>query len=211
MRASILMVMRTNKLEAGSLAISNDSGLGSKGITNGLLTAAIQHHSPNANQRPQGHAISLLVIHNISLPPGKFGTRCVQAFFTNQLDSTQDPYFETIAGLKVSAHLFIERDGAITQFVPFGDRAWHAGVSSFHGVENCNDYSIGIELEGCDDIAYTDAQYEALAQVTRQIQMAYPLITPERIVGHNQIAPERKTDPGEAFDWLRFHALLGNN
>ena len=193
------------------MAISNDSGFGSSDIAHGLLTAAIQCPSPNTNPRPQGHTVSLLVIHNISLPPGKFGTGCVQAFFTNQLDSAQDPYFQTIAQLKVSAHLFIERNGAITQFVPFDDRAWHAGVSSFHGVENCNDYSIGIELEGCDDIAYTDAQYEALVKVTRQIQIAYPLITPERIVGHNQIAPERKTDPGEAFDWLRFHALLGGN
>ncbi len=193
------------------MAISNDSGLGLEGIADGILTAAAQLPSPNANHRPQGHAISLLVIHNISLPPGEFGTGRVQAFFTNQLDSAQHPYFETIAQLNVSAHLFIERTGLITQFVSFDDRAWHAGVSSFHGVENCNDYSIGIELEGCDDIAYTDAQYEALAQVTRQIQIAYPLITPERIVGHNQIAPERKTDPGEAFDWARFHALLCSN
>jgi AmpD protein len=193
------------------LVISNESDLKYGDIQHGYLSAAIQCPSPNANLRPQGQSVSLLVIHNISLPPGQFGTGCVQAFFTNQLDTSLDPYFHTIAELQVSAHLFIERDGAITQFVPFGARAWHAGASSFEGVANCNDYSIGIELEGCDDIAYTDAQYDALAKVTRQILTAYPLITPERIVGHNHIAPERKTDPGEAFDWGRFYKLLGDS
>ena len=163
--------------------------------------------SPNFNARP-ANEVSLLVIHNISLPPGEFGTGCVQAFFTNQLNPSLHPYFLTIAELKVSAHIFIERTGNITQFVPFSTRAWHAGVSSFSGVANCNDYSIGIELEGCDDIAYTDAQYSALAGVARQILAVYPDITPQRIVGHNQIAPERKTDPGEAFDWARFHQML---
>lgn len=191
--------------------ISNETDLKYSGIKDGYLAAAVQCPSPNANQRPQGQSVSLLVIHNISLPPGQFGTGCVQSFFTNQLDTSLDPYFQTIAGLQVSAHLFIERDGAITQFVPFDTRAWHAGVSSFQGVANCNDYSIGIELEGCDDIAYTDAQYAALAKTARQILAAYPLITPERIVGHNQIAPERKTDPGEAFDWNRFYKLLDDN
>ena len=191
--------------------ISNETDLKHSGIKDGYLTAAVQCPSPNANQRPQAQSVSLLVIHNISLPPGQFGTGCVQSFFTNQLDTSLDPYFQTIAELQVSAHLFIERDGAITQFVPFDARAWHAGVSSFQGVENCNDYSIGIELEGCDDIAYTDAQYSALAETARQILAAYPLITPERMVGHNQIAPERKTDPGEAFDWDRFYKLLDAN
>jgi AmpD protein len=177
-------------------------------IQDGYLASALRFPSPNVNQRPSGESISLLVIHNISLPPGKFGTGCVQKFFTNQLDPSQDPYFQTIADLKVSAHLFIERDGTITQFAPLDARAWHAGVSSFNGVANCNDYSIGIELEGCDNIAYTDAQYEALATVSNQIMRAYPHITPERIVGHNHIAPDRKTDPGEAFDWLRYRASL---
>ncbi|MET0356762.1 MAG: 1,6-anhydro-N-acetylmuramyl-L-alanine amidase AmpD [Cellvibrio sp.] len=181
------------------------------GIKDGYLTSAIQCPSPNANQRPQGQSINLLVIHNISLPPGEFGTGCVQAFFTNQLDSVQHPYFLTIADLKVSAHLFIDRTGKVTQFVPFEARAWHAGASSFEGIANCNDYSIGIELEGCDNIAYTDAQYAALSEVARQILEAYPDITPERIVGHNQIAPERKTDPGEAFDWVRLHQLLASD
>ena len=191
--------------------ISNETDLKYSGIKDGYLTAAVQCPSPNANLRPQGQSVSLLVIHNISLPPGQFGTGCVQSFFTNQLDTSLDPYFQTIAELQVSAHVFIERDGAITQFVPFEARAWHAGASSFEGIANCNDYSIGIELEGCDNIAYTDAQYNALAKVTRQILVAYPLITAERIVGHNQIAPERKTDPGEAFDWDRFYKLLGDN
>ncbi len=191
--------------------ISNETDLKYSGIKDGYLTAAVQCPSPNANQRPQEQSVSLLVIHNISLPPGQFGTGCVQSFFTNQLDNSLDPYFHTIAELQVSAHLFIERDGAITQFVPFEARAWHAGASSFEGIPNCNDYSIGIELEGCDDIAYTDAQYNVLAKVTQQILVAYPLITPERIVGHNQIAPERKTDPGEAFDWGRFYNLLSDN
>jgi AmpD protein len=192
--------------------ISNEhKNLTDEGIKDGHLTAAIQCPSPNVNQRPSGQSVSLLVIHNISLPPGEFGTGCVQALFTNTLDPSQHPYFQTIAELKVSAHVFIDRTGEVTQFVAFGERAWHAGVSSFHGLANCNDYSIGIELEGCDDIAYTDAQYDALAKVTRQILAAYPAITPERIVGHNQIAPERKTDPGEAFDWNRFRTLLGDN
>jgi N-acetyl-anhydromuramoyl-L-alanine amidase len=166
---------------------------------------------PQCQSAPSGTSTSLLVIHNISLPPGEFGTGCVQKFFTNQLDSSLHPYFDTIAELQVSAHIFIERTGNIIQFVPFDARAWHAGASSFRGVANCNDYSIGIELEGCDDIAYTDAQYEALAGLAREILVAYPDITPDRIVGHNQIAPERKTDPGEAFDWARFHQLLESN
>jgi N-acetyl-anhydromuramoyl-L-alanine amidase len=191
--------------------IINKHELSDAGIKDGYLTAATQCPSPNFNQRPQGQPLNLLVIHNISLPPGCFGTGCVQSFFTNQLDTALDPYFQIIAELKVSAHLFIERTGKMTQFVAFGERAWHAGVSSFNGVENCNDYSIGIELEGCDNIAYTDAQYDALGKVTRQILSAYPAITLERIVGHSQIAPERKTDPGEAFDWDRFHKLLSDN
>ena len=191
--------------------ISNETGLEYGGIKDGYLIAATQCPSPNANQRPQGQPVNLLVIHNISLPPGQFGTGCVQAFFTNQLNISQDSYFQTIAELQVSAHFFIERDGCITQFVSLGARAWHAGASSFHGVANCNDYSVGIELEGCDDIAYTDDQYNALLKVTQQVRAVYPQITAERIVGHNQIAPGRKTDPGEAFDWVRFRQLLSGS
>ena len=177
-------------------------------ILNGWLQGVRHCPSPNFNQRPANVAISLLVIHNISLPPGQFGTGCVEAFFVNQLDPTQHPYFATIADLKVSAHLFIARTGSITQFVAFDQRAWHAGASSFAGVADCNDYSIGIELEGTDDIAYTDAQYLALAEVTRCLLNAYPAITRERITGHAHIAPGRKTDPGAAFDWAHYHQLL---
>lgn len=177
-------------------------------VNEGWLDTAEQCPSPNFNQRPAGLEISLLVIHNISLPPGEFATGCVKDFFCNTLDSSLHPYFAGIAGLQVSAHLFIERSGNIIQFVPFSARAWHAGASAFHGVANCNDYSIGIELEGCDDIAYTDAQYLALVRVSRQLLQAYPGITPERIVGHCDIAPGRKTDPGAAFDWSRYHSLL---
>src|SRR5690606_29613819 len=134
--------------------------------------------------------------------------RFVQDFFKNQLDENAHPYFKTIAGMQVSAHLFIEREGEITQFVSFDDRAWHAGASSFEGVPNCNDYAIGIELEGTDDQAYTDAQYTVLAKVTRQLLRTYPTLTPERIAGHEDIAPGRKTDPGPNFDWPRYFSLL---
>ena len=175
------------------------------------VLGALQCPSPNFNLRPDGLPLSLLVIHNISLPPGQFGTGCVQALFTNSLDFAQHPYFESLIGLKVSAHVFIERTGKVTQFVPLHLRAWHAGVSCFQGVENCNDYSIGIELEGCDTIAYTDAQYDALTRICLEIMAAFPNITPERIVGHNQIAPGRKTDPGEAFDWARLQQALSSH
>lgn len=177
-------------------------------IRDGWLSEAHICPSPNINERPETADISLLVIHNISLPPGEFGGGYVQAFFQNKLDANAHPYFATIAGLQVSAHLFIERDGAITQFAPFTARAWHAGASSFDGVPNCNDYSIGIELEGTDELPYSDAQYRALEKVTRQLMLTYPKLTPERIAGHEQIAPGRKTDPGPAFDWQRFRRAL---
>jgi len=158
--------------------------------------------SPNFNQRPAGE-ISLLVIHNISLPPGQFGTGKVQQFFQNCLQCSEHPFFEEIAELRVSAHFLIERDGAITQFVSCLDRAWHAGVSCFDGRESCNDFSIGIELEGTDNEPFSEAQYQALIDLCRILQRAYPAITPERVCGHSDIAPERKTDPGPAFDWQR--------
>jgi AmpD protein len=164
--------------------------------------------SPNFNKRPQGTAIDLLVIHNISLPPGEFGTGCVPAFFCNQIEISQLPYFATIAGLQVSAHFFIDRKGDVIQFVSVDERAWHAGASSFCGVENCNDFSVGIELEGCDDIPYTDLQYDALIELTRRLQLYFPAITQQRIVGHDQIAPGRKTDPGSVFDWQRYLMAL---
>lgn len=163
--------------------------------------------SPNFNERPDGE-ISLLVIHNISLPPGQFATGKVQAFFQNRLDVTEHPYFEGIKALRVSAHFLIERDGQITQFVSCLDRAWHAGISSFEGREACNDFSLGIELEGTDDQPFSDAQYQALIALTRQLQQHYPQITPQRICGHSDVAPGRKTDPGPCFDWARFRREL---
>ena len=175
-------------------------------LEDGWLPAASRCPSPNFNERPE--AVDLLVIHNISLPPGEYGTGCVQQFFCNALDCDAHPYFDEIRGMEVSSHLLIERDGTLTQFVSLADRAWHAGVSSFCGRENCNDFSIGIELEGSDTEAYTDAQYERLAAVTGDIMNAYPAITRDRITGHSDIAPGRKTDPGPAFDWDRYHRLL---
>ncbi|MDG9922164.1 MULTISPECIES: 1,6-anhydro-N-acetylmuramyl-L-alanine amidase AmpD [unclassified Pseudomonas] len=163
--------------------------------------------SPNFNERPQGE-VSLLVIHNISLPPGQFGTGKVQQFFQNQLPVDEHPYFAGIAHLTVSAHFLIERDGAVTQFVSCGQRAWHAGVSRFEERENCNDFSIGIELEGTDELPFSDTQYQALVALTRELLRAYPELNVERIRGHSDIAPGRKTDPGPYFDWARLRAAL---
>jgi len=153
-------------------------------------------------------AVDLVVVHNISLPPGEFGGPWVENLFLNRLDPTAHRFFREIAGLRVSAHLLIRRDGEITQFVPFLMRAWHAGVSRFQGRERCNDFSIGIELEGTDLEAYTPVQYEALGQSVALLMELYPKITAERIVGHSDIAPGRKTDPGPAFDWHRFRDRL---
>lgn len=164
--------------------------------------------SPNYNQRPREVEVDLLVIHNISLPPGEFGGGYVADFFRNQLDISLHPYFETIAHLQVSAHFFIARSGKVSQFVSTLERAWHAGASSFDGVDNCNDYSIGVELEGSDEIPYTDAQYAALIKLTRTLQESFPHLTRQRIVGHDQIAPGRKTDPGSAFNWTRYLTAL---
>ncbi|MCQ4317129.1 1,6-anhydro-N-acetylmuramyl-L-alanine amidase AmpD [Stutzerimonas zhaodongensis] len=158
--------------------------------------------SPNFNQRPDGE-ISLLVIHNISLPPGCFGTGKVQEFFQNCLPVDEHPFFQEIAALQVSAHFLIERDGAITQFVSCLDRAWHAGVSCFDRRVNCNDFSLGIELEGADETPYSDEQYDSLISLSKLLQQAYPAITAERVCGHSDIAPGRKTDPGPSFDWQR--------
>ena len=163
--------------------------------------------SPNFNLRPCDE-ISLLVIHNISLPPGQFATGKVQEFFQNRLDVTEHPYFSGIAELRVSAHFLIERDGSVTQFVSCLDRAWHAGVSCFEGRETCNDFSLGIELEGTDELPFTDAQYHSLIALTRQLQAVYSAITVQRICGHSDIAPGRKTDPGPGFDWARYRAAL---
>jgi AmpD protein len=166
--------------------------------------------SPNRNERPEGPqgVISLLVIHNISLPPGEFGGKAIQDFFLNQLDINAHPYYQEIELLKVSAHLFIDRQGQVTQFVPFNERAWHAGISSFGERENCNDFSIGIELEGTDEAPYTPEQYHSLNLCTKAIMITYPGITLENIVGHSDIAPERKTDPGPYFDWTAYKMAL---
>lgn len=163
--------------------------------------------SSNYNQRPSA-AVDLLVIHNISLPPGQYGGGHIEALFCNRLDCDADPAFNELRELEVSAHLLIDRAGAITQFVSFNDRAWHAGKSCFEGRSNCNDFSIGIELEGTDTSPYTDAQYLQLARVTQLLRDHFPALTEERIVGHSDIAPERKTDPGPAFDWPRYKELL---
>lgn len=164
--------------------------------------------SPNCNERPDAQDISLLVIHNISLPPGQFGSGCIREFFCNRLDYSSHSYFAQLVDLQVSAHLLIERDGQLLQFVPFCNRAWHAGESLFEGRSNCNDFSIGIELEGTDDDPYTDSQYESLVAVTCLLMEAYPAITTQRIVGHSDIAPGRKTDPGPAFDWARYRGRI---
>lgn len=174
----------------------------------GTLRGVRQVPSPNCNQRPAGMPIDLLVIHGISLPPGKFGGGAIEALFTNTLDAASHPGFAGLDGLRVSAHLLIRRDGELVQFVPFPLRAWHAGVSHFEGRDGCNDFSIGIELEGTDDSPYTDAQYRSLSDVAQALMVAYPGITPARIVGHEHIAPGRKTDPGPAFDWARFKGGL---
>ena len=173
-----------------------------------LLPGARQLCSPNYDDRPDNRDISLLVIHNISLPPGEFGGPWIDLFFTNNLPSDAHPYFEQIASIKVSSHLLIRRDGELVQYVPLDKRAWHAGLSSHDGRDRCNDFSIGIELEGTDESAYTDEQYQQLAKVTKTILVHYPKITHERIVGHNDIAPGRKTDPGLSFDWTRYRALI---
>ncbi|WP_439257213.1 1,6-anhydro-N-acetylmuramyl-L-alanine amidase AmpD [Lonepinella sp. BR2271] len=160
--------------------------------------------SPHFDQRPDPEDISLLVVHYISLPPEQFGGGFVDDFFLGKLDPTVHPYFETIYQVRVSAHFFIERNGQITQYVSLQDRAWHAGLSSFQGRDKCNDYAIGIELEGSNEQPFTEAQYKKLAEITRQIMAIYPKITADRIVGHCDISPERKIDPGQYFDWDKY-------
>ena len=163
--------------------------------------------SPNYSKR-ESNDVSLLVLHNISLPPGEFGNENVEKLFTNQLDPEEHPYFKEIYELKVSSHLFIDREGLIVQFVPFDLAAWHAGVSNFKGRDNCNQFSIGIELEGTDNAKYTKEQYDSLVRVTKILMSKFPEIKKENIVGHSDIAPERKTDPGESFDWNFFLSAL---
>ena len=177
-------------------------------VSRGLLLGARQVASPNRDARPPGVAIDLLVVHGISLPAGHFRGRAVEALFCNRLDPRAHPDFAPVAALRVSAHLFVRRGGTVIQFVPLTERAWHAGVSCWQGRERCNDFSIGIELEGTDRHPYTHAQYHRLAQLCRLLMTGWPALRPERIVGHSDIAPGRKTDPGPLFDWAHFRALL---
>ena len=177
-------------------------------ITNGWLAQAKKVPSPNFNNRPQNACVNLLVIHNISLPPEEFDTPYIELFFQNRLPYDAHPYFDHLKGVEVSSHFLIKRNGQIIQFVSCDDRAWHAGESEFCGEQNCNDFSIGIELEGTDTTPYTSEQYLALDDITLSIQVAYPAILKDRIIGHQHIAPERKTDPGESFDWQRYKGNL---
>lgn len=174
----------------------------------GWLATARRCVSPNCDRRPEGTAISLAVIHGISLPPGRFGGPWIDALFTNRLNPEADPYFAEISALRVSSHLLLRRDGEMVQYVPFGQRAWHAGVSSYREREACNDFAVGIEVEGCDRRRYAAIQYRRLAAVLAALGRRYPALTPDRIVGHSDIAPGRKSDPGPAFDWRRLFAML---
>jgi len=173
-----------------------------------ILPKAAFFQSPHFNERPLGAEVELLVIHNISLPPAEFENDYIRDFFLGQLDATVHPYFETIKTLKVSSHFLIKRDGHVLQFVDCDKRAWHAGVSCWQGRENCNDFSIGIELEGTDELPYTDEQYDSLVSLTHELIRYYPKLTEQNIVGHSDIAPGRKTDPGPSFDWSRYKTLL---
>jgi AmpD protein len=178
-----------------------------KGVVTGRIagSAAPVHFvaSPNFDERPEGAAVELLVVHAISLPPGEFGGPGIEALFLNRLDPAAHPYYAAIAHLRVSAHFLIRRDGALVQFVPCTQRAWHAGESSWRGRSRCNDFSIGVELEGSDEIPFEDAQYGTLEALTTSLAAVYPLVG---VAGHSDIAPGRKTDPGPFFDWPRFHA-----
>jgi len=171
----------------------------------GVLAGAVQVPSPNCDERPADAAVSLLVVHNISLPPGQFGGETIVQLFTNTLDFAAHPYYETLRDLKVSAHFLIRRESELIQLVPCAKRAWHAGSSSWRGRERCNDFSVGVELEGADDQAYSDSQYSRLAELLVALRRRYPIVD---VVGHIDIAPGRKTDPGPAFDWGHFRESL---
>ena len=174
----------------------------------GKVREARQVASPNCDERPSGCGPELMVIHGISLPPGEFGGPWVDQLFTNQLDPDAHPYFRDHADSKVSAHLLIRRDGELIQYMPLSKRAWHCGESCYQGRDQCNDFSVGIELEGTDELAYTDGQYDVLAQVINALGCAFPSLNDAPVVGHCDIAPGRKTDPGPAFDWSRLKELL---
>ena len=174
----------------------------------GLILAVKYHPSPNQDQRPNSDDITGIVIHNISLPPGDFGGGWIDDLFLNKLDPKAHPYFEQIADMKVSAHMLIRRDGDLIQYVPFQQRAWHAGLSSWDGRERCNDFTIGIELEGCDDKNFEQVQYQQLASIISELCDTYPKLNHQQIKGHQDIAPTRKTDPGACFDWELLNSLL---
>ena len=174
----------------------------------GLLTGARQVLSPHCDARPAGMAPELLVVHGISLPPGEFGGPWIDRLFTGTLAPDAHPFFRDLAGARLSAHALIRRDGQIVQYVPFGARAWHAGKSEYQGRSACNDFSVGIELEGADDTPYTEAQYHGLAALAAALLASYPSLSAEHIAGHSDIAPGRKEDPWPTFDWPRFRALL---
>ncbi len=177
----------------------------------GLLDVARQCPSPNYDDRPEGVPLDVIVIHGISLPPGEYGGPWVDALFCNQLDPGAHPYFRDIHTARVSSHLLIRRSGEIVQYVPFHKRAWHAGVSCYEEREGCNDFSLGIELEGCDDDPYETVQYDVLAKVLKILITSYPDLSQKRIVGHSDIAPGRKTDPGASFNWDELRSLMSNN
>ena len=177
----------------------------------GVLTPARQCPSRNQDDRPAESGPELLIVHSISLPPGEFGGPYIEQLFDNRLDWSAHPYFESIRGLEVSAHALIRRDGSVLQFVPFTRRAWHAGESVFRGQQRCNDFAIGIELEGEDSLPYTDVQYDILAAVTNALFTAYPRLDTRHIAGHCDVSPGRKSDPGPAFDWLRLYDALCEN
>lgn len=177
-------------------------------VGTGLLGGARQVPSPNCDDRPAGNIPELIVVHGISLPPGEYGGPWIDRLFTNALPREMHPYFEQVDGLRVSSHLLVRRDGEVVQYVPCHRRAWHAGVSSWQGRSRCNDYSIGIELEGADHEPYDSTQYAMLARVITVLCRAYPGLSLDRIVGHSDVAPGRKSDPGPAFDWPRLHALV---
>ncbi len=192
---------RQRPANASAVNFSLDTG-------RGLLDWARQVTSPNCDDRPPGVEADLIVVHGISLPPGEFDGPWIDLLFTNALPRDDHPYFATVADLRVSAHLLVRRTGEVVQYVPFHRRAWHAGTSSWQGRERCNDYSIGIELEGTDHTPYESTQYAMLARVIAVLCRSYPGLTPGRVVGHSDVAPGRKSDPGPAFDWPRLRSLI---
>ncbi len=177
-------------------------------LKSGLMRGARQIASPNHDSRPEGVEADLIVVHGISLPPGEFGGPWIDRLFTNTLPAELHPYFAEVSSLRVSSHLVVGRDGAVTQYVSFPNRAWHAGKSHYQGRDACNDFSLGVELEGTDTQPYEELQYRALAAVVAALCSAYPRLSPQRLVGHSDIAPGRKTDPGPAFDWPHARRLI---